>query len=81
MTTQAESRYFYPSGNVDFVGYSANNRILAVRYKGGAMYRYRDVPADVYDRLEAEHKRGGKVAAMVTRVVKEKGYDYEKVGA
>lgn len=77
----SETRYFDPTGNVLRVAYSADNRRLIVRFKGGGLYVYKDVPVAVYDQLEAEHQRGGKVASMVTKVVKEAGFAYEKVGA
>lgn len=74
----AETRYFYPKGSIDYVGYSANNRILGLRW-GGKTYRYFDVPADVYNRLEQEHLRKGAVASLATEIVKKAGFRYEVV--
>lgn len=77
----SETRYFDPAGNVQRVGYSEANRRLVVRFKTGALYVYKDVPPEVYEQLEAEHQRGGKVAALVTKVVREKGFEYERVAS
>ena len=39
-------------------GYDAANRVLALKFNGGRLYRYADVPAEVYEELKAAKSLG-----------------------
>jgi len=45
------------SSNLESVGYDEETKILEIEFKGGSVYRYYNVPKDIYDELlEAESK-------------------------
>jgi len=46
------------SSNLVSVGYDADERILEVEFKGGAIYQYLDVPATVAQGLETAGSPG-----------------------
>ncbi|KKM62355.1 hypothetical protein LCGC14_1522560 [marine sediment metagenome] len=63
------------SSNIHSVGYDADENVLLVRFHGGALYRYLNVPENVYRGfLEA-----GSAGAFLNTEVKGK-YEYEKAG-
>jgi hypothetical protein len=44
--------------NVQQIGYDPTERTLYVRFRSGAEYRYREVPADVYAKLREASSAG-----------------------
>lgn len=62
------------SSNVDSIGYDGANEILEVEFKGGAVYQYKDVPADVY----AELKEAASVGRYLSDCIKNV-FEYERV--
>lgn len=63
------------SSNLEAVGYDEESRELSVRFHGGALYRYQDVPEDVYRGL----LEAGSPGRFLNSDIKGK-YDYEKAG-
>lgn len=55
-------------------GYDAATSILAVQYKNGGMYHYKDVPAKLYEELLAAESAGKFIHAEVKSV-----YEFVKV--
>lgn len=39
------------SSNIDSIGYDAGERILEVEFRNGGVYRYLDVPEEIYTAL------------------------------
>ena len=56
------------SSMVHAVGYDAEAEELEVIFTSGKIYRYRDVPADVYDRLLKADSKGQFMNAFVIDV-------------
>lgn len=57
------------------VGYDERERVLEVQFRHGTVYRYLDVPREVYEGLMAARSRGAYFDANVKRA----GYRYERV--
>ncbi|MFJ8614129.1 KTSC domain-containing protein [Streptomyces sp. NPDC093675] len=53
------------SSHVRSVGYCQQERVLEVIFRDGGVYRYVDVPADVYTALMAAPSKGGFLARFV----------------
>jgi hypothetical protein len=54
------------SSNVAGFGYDVPRRVLALEFKGGKVYHYKDVPQHVYDGLIEAESRGSYAAANIT---------------
>lgn len=61
------------SSNVAALGYEPVTRTLAVRFKSGQTYHYKDVPADVAGAVQAASSIGSAIAKLRGQ------YDAEKV--
>lgn len=46
------------SSQIESIGYDAATRILYVKFKRGGLYRYLEVPVEVYDRFMAAPSKG-----------------------
>lgn len=46
------------STNIESVGYDAHSRILEIEFHGGRIYRYLEVPVQVYNGLMASGSKG-----------------------
>ena len=46
------------SSNVDSIGYDPESQTLAVRFHGGGVYHYSNVPADMYEMLKQSPSKG-----------------------
>ena len=57
------------------VGYDPDRRILEVEFEGGAIYRYFDVPADLYAGLMAASSQGHYFAEHVRNA----GFEYMRI--
>jgi len=64
-----------PSSVVASINYDASSRTLLIRYVSGMVYRYLDVPAEVYAEMRAAFSKG----QFLNRFIKGK-YAFEKVG-
>lgn len=71
------SRLTPESSNVRGYRYDVGAKALFVTFKNGGTYRYNDVPPAVAKSLG----RNKSVGKTINRLVKGKGYSYEKVGA
>jgi hypothetical protein len=63
-----------PSSVIASMNYDASRRTLLIRYVSGLVYRYKDVPAEVYDEMRAAFSKG----QFLNRFIKGK-YAFEKV--
>jgi hypothetical protein len=63
------------SSSVRSVGYDARQRELELEFTGGSVYRYFDVPVEVYRGL----LRADSIGSFVNDVVKPR-YRYDRVG-
>ena len=63
------------SSNLASVGYSGVDEVLEVEFQGGSVYRYSEVPVEVYEELMNADSHG----SYFHYNVKEAGYDYYKV--
>ena len=57
------------------VGYNGHERILAIEFPNGDVYRYFDVPESEYEGLMAAESHGG----YFHRHIRDGGYRYERV--
>ena len=55
------------SSNLTEFAYSAETKDLYVRFKNGGLYRYSNVPADVYAELTSAASKGGFLAARIKK--------------
>ena len=62
------------SSSLASVGYSPTHAILEVEFKHGAIYRYLDVPTDVFEAFQAADSKG----AFFNDAVKDR-YSYQRV--
>jgi hypothetical protein len=46
------------SSNLASVGYDARAKVLEVEFRSGAIYRYRDVPAEIHAELMSAESKG-----------------------
>lgn len=60
------------SSNLDAIGFDPRSSRLYVRFRGGALYEYDDVPLDVFVRLCLAPSKGSALHGLV----KSKGYEY-----
>jgi len=63
------------SSQIEAIGYDAGSKTLAVRFKGGSVYHYDDVPAEVHAALAKAESVGSHFHANV----KKAGFQYRKV--
>lgn len=56
--TQIEKTRFPDSTAVGAIAYRASERVLDVTFVSGQVYRYFDVPAEVYDRFRSAESAG-----------------------
>jgi hypothetical protein len=63
-----------PSTVIASTEYDASTRTLLVKYVSGMMYRYKDVPAEVYSEMRAAFSKG----QFLNRFIKGK-YAFEKI--
>lgn len=57
------------------IGYNPDTRTLEVEFDSGSVYRYYEVPADLYARLMAAGSHG----EFFVEHVRNAGFDYEQV--
>lgn len=62
------------SSNLASVGYSQSSRTLEVEFKGGSVYHYFEVPADIHEGLMKAASKGKYLDARVKGT-----YRYKKV--
>ena len=58
------------------VGYDADQRILEVEFAGGGVYRYFDVPLELYAELMTSPSKGEFFATHL----RDTGFEYVRVG-
>ena len=46
------------SSNIESIGYDSNSKILEVEFTNMSVYRYYEVPEDVYEELMAAESKG-----------------------
>lgn len=63
------------SSSIAAIGYSSTERVLDVEFKYGAVYRYADVPSDVFEAFLAAPSKG----AFFNEAIKDT-YDFVRVG-
>lgn len=68
-------RKYVSSSNIVSIGYDANDMILEVEFKSGAVYQYYDVPQHIYDGLMAASSHG----SYLDVYVKKGGYHYSQI--
>lgn len=61
------------SSNLASVGYDAENQILEIEFNHGGIYKYFDVPEDVYDELMEADSHGRYFVYNI-----KDDYEYEK---
>lgn len=64
---------FVDSSNIDQIGYDAAQMELHVIFKGGSLYVYSDVPAEVFDELQIAGSKGRYLNLRVKGV-----YNYDR---
>jgi hypothetical protein len=64
-------RLMVKSTAITSMGYDERNRILEIEYKNGTVYRYKEVPRQVWDEL----RRSDSVGAYVNANIRDK-YDF-----
>lgn len=52
------------SSNVEAIGYDPETETVRVRFKGGATYRYAEVPAELFESIEAATSIGSAVSRL-----------------
>lgn len=60
-------REYVESSSVDWYEYGARERTIDVRYVGGGVYRYFDVPLGVYEQLRSAPSKGRFVNEVVKK--------------
>ena len=63
------------STNIAGFGYDPDNQVLTVEFKRGASYNYYDVPALIFEGMQAADSKGG----YLEGVVKKGPYRYSRV--
>ena len=73
------------SSNIESIGYDSNSKILEVEFTNMSVYRYYEVPEDVYEELMAAESKGSYLHREIKGGVKGVGYlrhglyRYEKI--
>lgn len=62
------------SSNIDAVGYDEENDMLGVRFRGGSVYEYDDVPREEFENL----RDAGSVGSYFRENIRER-YSYRRV--
>ena len=62
------------SSNIESIGYDSNSKILEVEFTNMSVYRYYEVPEDVYEELMAAESKGSYLHQKIKGV-----YRYEQV--
>ena len=68
-------RLMVKSSAITSFGYDERTRILEIEYKNGTVYRYREVPRQVWDELRRIESSGGSIGAYVNANIRDK-YDF-----
>lgn len=63
------------SSSLASVGYDAGERLLELEFKNGGVYRYREVPREIFDGLMAANSKGHYFLEKIRGK-----FDYERVG-
>jgi hypothetical protein len=63
------------SSNIGEIGYDFDESTLYVRFLNGSLYRYSDVPPDIWDSFRVAPSKG----KYLHREVKVPGYAYERL--
>ena len=63
------------SSNIQSLGYDEKNKILEVRFKGGGLYSYKDVPHSTYKALLSSKSIGSAFHALI----KNADFEWDKV--
>lgn len=53
------------SSNIVSAGYSPDDKVMEIKFKGGGTYRHADVPQRVYDAFMASDSKGGHYHANI----------------
>ena len=61
------------SSNIESIGYDSNSKILEVEFTNMSVYRYYEVPEDVYEELMAAESKGSYLYQKIKGV-----YRYER---
>ena len=56
------------SSNIDSIGYNKRSKKLEVEFKGGSVYQYEGVPAEVYQGLMNAKSAGGFLSQWIKGV-------------
>lgn len=62
------------SSQINSIGYSEENKILAIEFKGGAIYYYSSVPKEVYEEMLKSESPGKFLHSNIKNV-----YQYQKM--
>jgi KTSC domain-containing protein len=63
------------STNIKSAGYDPERQVLEIEFQGGAVYQYRDVPADIIDALRSAASPGKFFEASIKRA----GYHFQRI--
>jgi len=64
------------SSMISAIGYDEKQQHLYVQFKTGDIYRYKEVPIGIYQKLSVAPSKGQFLSAFVVKA----GYEYEKLG-
>lgn len=69
------------SSNLLAMGYNAGNQLLTVRFKGGGLYEYEQVPPEIFELAKRTIQAGGSLGKWFARYIKAGGYRFRVVNA
>ena len=55
------------SSNIESIGYDPTSKVLEVKFSGGRVYAYHDVPYDVHFKLMSAESKGKFVHAVIKK--------------
>ena len=68
------NRISVESSNIESIGYDSNSKNLEIEFNDHSVYRYYEVPEDVYEELMAAESKGSYLHQKIKGV-----YRYEQV--
>ena len=68
-------RLMVKSNAITSMGYDERTRVLEIEYKNGTVYRYKEVPRQIWDELKRIDSSGGSIGAYVNANIRDK-YDF-----
>ena len=69
-------RVIVMSSSITSVGYNSSNRTLEIEFNWGGIYRYHDVPREVYINLLEADSHGKYFENHINKA----GFEFEKIG-